>query len=311
MKKENQDASLAKIILVANLYYMNGFSQDRIAKMLQVSRPWVSKLLSKATELGLVEIRVNASMSENRELSDKLRLKYGLKYASVVEEEEGSYNNSAAAAANYFMSRLHSKTIVGAGWGNSVSRMISEMPEIQIPDVQIIPIAGSFGTSMEMMPNYTAIQIAEKIGGTSVPLHAPAFCSSDEEYEAIRLNKVFADIMEQAEQADVMVVGIGAMNKDLTDRMGIFTKEQIEELRKAGAVGDIALNYIDAEGKRVETSASKRIITTDISKTVKHGKEVIVYATGKEKVQAIRGALIGKYVSSLITSEETAIELLK
>lgn len=311
MKKENQEASLAKIVLVANLYYKNGFSQEQISKMLQVSRPWVSKLLTKAMELGIVEIRVNASVAENRELSDKIRLKYGLKYASAVADGGNGMDNPAAAAANYFVSQLHSDTVVGIGWGNSVSRIIEEMPEIQIPNVKIVPIAGSFGISVETMPNYVAMQIAKKIGGTTVPLHAPAFCSSDEEYETMRNNPVFSSIIKQAERADIVLVGIGALDDSIIDRIGVFTKEQVSELQNAGAIGDIAMNFIDANGTSVETDTSRRIISADLGKLVQNAKEIIVYAEGKEKVRAIHAALVGGYVTSFITSEETALELLE
>lgn len=55
-KKENADTMLDKIVLVANLYYKNKLSQQEIAKKLNISRPWVSKLLSRAEDLGIVKI---------------------------------------------------------------------------------------------------------------------------------------------------------------------------------------------------------------------------------------------------------------
>ena len=55
-KKENADNMLDKIVLVATLYYKNKLSQQEIAKKLSISRPWVSKLLSRAEDLGIVKI---------------------------------------------------------------------------------------------------------------------------------------------------------------------------------------------------------------------------------------------------------------
>jgi len=309
VKKENQDTSLAKIILVANMYYKNGFSQQQISQILQISRPWVSKLLSRAEELGVVEIRINSSIGENRELSDQLRNKYGLIYASAVSTKES--DNPAMSAANYFMSQLKPDTVVGVGWGKSISQLIDNLPEMQFPDVRIIPLAGSFGTSVETMPNYSAIQVASKLGGTVVPLHAPAFCTSDEEYEAMRTNPFFLDVLNQAEQADVVLVGIGALDGAFRERTGMFTEEQVQELHSAGAVGDIVLNFIDSQGKKVETEITRRIISADITKAARQAKNIIVFADGIDKVSAIRAALRGGFATSLITSEETARELLK
>lgn len=277
--------------------------------MLQISRPWVSKLLSRAEELGVVEIRVNSSIGENRELSDQLRSKYGLAYASAVSD--GDADNPAISAANYFMSQLKPDTVVSVGWGKSISRLIDNMPEIQISGVRIIPLAGSFGTSVETMPNYSAIQVASKLGGTAAPLHAPAFCTSDEEYKAMRSNPVFFDVLDQAERADVVLVGIGALDDTFRERTGIFTEEQVYELRSAGAVGDIVLNFINDKGEKIETETTRRIISADITKAARQAKNIIVFADGTDKVSAIRAALCGRFVTSLITSEETARELLK
>lgn len=309
MKKDNQDASLAKTVLVANMYYRNGFSQQQISEMLQISRPWVSKLLTKATELGIVEIRVNSSIGENRKLSDQLRSRYGLDYASVIADGEDYNDNLAISAVNYFLSRLKPDTVVGVGWGKSISRMIANMPEVRIPGSRIVPMGGSFGISIETMANYSAIQIAAKIGGTAVPLHAPALCSSAEEYEAIVSNPSVSNIRELGEQADVILVGIG--NLENAKKTGIFTEDQKKDLQSAGAVGDIVLNFIDNTGRKVETEMTRRIISMDIVKASRNGKEIIAFAEGIEKVSAIRAALEGKLITAFITSEQTARALLQ
>ena len=50
-KKDNTELMLDKMVLVANLYYRSKLSQQDIAQKLNISRPWVSKLLSRAEEL--------------------------------------------------------------------------------------------------------------------------------------------------------------------------------------------------------------------------------------------------------------------
>lgn len=309
LKKENQDASLAKIVLVANMYYRNGFSQQQISETLQISRPWVSKLLTRATELGIVEIRVNSSIGENRELSDQLRSRFGLRYASAVAMRDEHTDSPAISAVNYFLSRLKPDMVVGVGWGKSISRMIANMPEIRIPGIRVVPMGGSFGTSIETMANYSAIQIAEKTGGTAIPLHAPALCASNEEYEAITSNMAFSDIEQLMGQAELALVGIGAL--EATRQTGIFTAEQLSDLESADALGDIVLNFVNSAGERVETDMTRRIIAADMEKIARSDKEIIAFAEGIEKVRVIRAALEGKLISSLITSEETAVALLQ
>lgn len=309
MKKENQDASLTKIVLAANMYYKNGFSQQQISEMLQISRPWVSKLLTKATELGVVEIRVNSSVGENRELSERLCSKYGLAYASVIADGDDHNDNLAISASNYFLSQIKPNMVIGVGWGKSISRIIANMPEVRIPDIQVVPLGGSFGASIDTMANYSAIQIAEKIGGTAALLHAPALCASTEEYEAIASNPTFSDIQDRAEQADMILVGIGELES--AEQTGVFTADQIQDLKSAGAVGDIVLNFIDSMGQKVQTEMTRRIISTDIVKTAHYGKEIIALAEGSGKVCAIRAALEGELITAFFTNEETACALLQ
>ena len=310
MKKESQDASIAKVILVANLYYKNKFSQQQISKMLHISRPWVSKLLTRAEEMGIVEIHVNASIYENQELSEQLRIKYGLKYACAVVTDNGDIDSAAAAAANYFLSQLQPDSTASVGWGKSITRVIANMPNVYLPDVKIVPMAGSFGTTIETMPNYSAIQIAQKLGGTSVPLHAPAMCTTQDAYQALYSNPMFYDVLVQSQQADVILAGIGILDDTLAQRTGIFTDTQVHDLSSAGAIADLALNFFDANGAKIETELTRRIICTDYLQAMQAAKNVIVYAEGAEKVPAIRAALEGKWLTSLITNAETAKSLL-
>ena len=69
MKKiENNDAMLDRITLIATLYYKDKLSQQEIAKKLNISRPWVSKLLTRAEELGIVKIEIESRLCDKFQL---------------------------------------------------------------------------------------------------------------------------------------------------------------------------------------------------------------------------------------------------
>ena len=73
MKKlENNDAMLDRITLIATLYYKDKLSQQEIAKKLNISRPWVSKLLTRAEELGIVKIEIESPILGNTQLEQQL-----------------------------------------------------------------------------------------------------------------------------------------------------------------------------------------------------------------------------------------------
>ena len=91
MKKlENNDAMLDRITLIATLYYKDKLSQQEIAKKLNISRPWVSKLLTRAEELGIVKIEIESPILGNTQLEQQLCDKYQLEYASVIDNSDTS-----------------------------------------------------------------------------------------------------------------------------------------------------------------------------------------------------------------------------
>lgn len=65
---KNNDNTTERIILVATLYYKEKLSQQEIAQRLGVSRPWISKLLKKAEDMGLVKIEIQSPVFGNEHL---------------------------------------------------------------------------------------------------------------------------------------------------------------------------------------------------------------------------------------------------
>lgn len=190
-KLENNDAMLDRITLIATLYYKDKLSQQEIAKKLNISRPWVSKLLTRAEELGIVKIEIESPILGNTQLEQQLCDKYQLEYASVIDNSDTSKDYLSMAAVNYFISQIKPTDVIGVAWGNAVSRFIRHIHPLKFSDIQIVPLAGSFGASFDTLPNYNVIQLANLTGGKSHLLHFPAFCSSKEEYETLSSNPKF------------------------------------------------------------------------------------------------------------------------
>lgn len=118
MKKlENNDAMLDRITLIATLYYKDKLSQQEIAKKLNISRPWVSKLLTRAEELGIVKIEIESPILGNTQLEQQLCDKYQLEYASVIDNSDTSKDYLSMAAVNYFISQIKPTDVIGVARG--------------------------------------------------------------------------------------------------------------------------------------------------------------------------------------------------
>ena len=305
----SSDSMFHKMVLISNLYYKEKLSQHQIAKKLNISRPWVSKLLSRAEELGIVKIEVLSPFTNNVDMENALIKKYNLKYAGVIQNHSPSSDNVAFAAANYFISELRTKDIVGVGWGKSVSRLISKTPAVYFPEVQLIPLSGSFGNTLSVLPNYNTIQLAERINGIAKVFHTPMVCSQ-EEYRTFMVNKRTQAFLQMAEHANIILLGIGVFETSIVPQYGILEPNEIEELKQKNALGDVGLKYFDKYGNVVETEKTKLLIKADIIKASKNARTVIGIAEGLNKVNIIDVALSLNLFHAFFTDEQTASALL-
>jgi DNA-binding transcriptional regulator LsrR (DeoR family) len=89
----------------------------------------------------------------------------------------------------------------------------------------------------------------------------------------------------------------------------IFPDKERRLLGKRGAVGDICLRLIDAEGRAVPSDVDKRVIGVTLEQLARSDRSVGV-AGGPRKYEAIRAALLGHWVNVLITDQVTAERLI-
>lgn len=310
IKNASSDSMFYKMVLISNLYYKDKMSQQEIAKKLNISRPWVSKLLARAEELGIVKIEVLSPFVNNVAMENALMEKYHMKYVGVIQNDNSSTDNVAFAAANYFVAELHEKDVVGVGWGKSVSRLIAKTPSVYFPEVQLVPLSGSFGNTLSVLPNYNTIQLSEKLNGMAKVFHAPMVCSSQEEYQALISNEHTQKFLNMAENANIILLGIGVFETSIVPQYGILEQNEIEELKQKKAIGDVGLSYFDKYGNLVETQKTKKMIKTNIIKASKNARTVIGIADGINKVNIIDVALSLNLFTAFFTDEKTASALL-
>lgn len=311
LKSKASDPMLDKIILTAQLYYNNHFSQQEIADRLHISRPWVSKLLNKAQEMGFVKISIDTPISGIPSIEERLKERYPVSLIRVVKAPDQNHNYVALSAANYFVSQVQNNDTIGIGWGNAISQFIQELTPLNTKNVKVIPMAGSFGATFETLPNYSAIELAKKINGEAQTLHAPAFCSSKEEYETLAASESVHTVLDQAVHADIAIAGIGSFAASFLTRYNILSQEEIHQLQEKEAAGDILLRFLNAKGKPVETEWTRHTIRADIFEVKKHARKIIALAWGPEKSQIIHTVLSAHLVDAFFTDEKTALDLLE
>src|SRR5688572_29159761 len=109
---------------VAQLYYEQNLDQAEIAKRKGVSRSSVSRLLTEARELGVIEFRINFPIRRRQALEEQLAHFFDLETVYVLDTEhivaDQILNRLGRLAAMYVQPLINDETIIGVTWGRTV-----------------------------------------------------------------------------------------------------------------------------------------------------------------------------------------------
>jgi deoxyribonucleoside regulator len=97
--------------------------QERIAQIMKLSRPYVSKLLNAAREEGIVRIYVIDPLNIESSLEAEFRERFHLRKAVIVASEASTTDpleHIGESAARYLQDILEDNSIIGTSWGKTV-----------------------------------------------------------------------------------------------------------------------------------------------------------------------------------------------
>ncbi|MEN3202943.1 MAG: sugar-binding transcriptional regulator [Atribacterota bacterium] len=301
---------------VAKLYYYEDLTQDQIGEVLGLSRQKVSRLLRRAKEEGLVQIRILEDQENTKILGERLRERFGLRDVRVAttfsQEEDMVTKRVAQMAASYLRSIVEPYTSLGVAYGKTLFAMVPFLVPKPVPGFRVVQIMGGYGKLKgDVVAVELARALAQNFGGDAVYLLAPAFAKDAETRNALLGDERIARVLELAREVDIALVGIGGVTSSSTllDTGDIYPHE-VDELVAKEAVGNICGNFYDVAGREVACQADSRRISLTLWELQRIPK-VIGVAGGEGKLKAILGALRGKYVNVLITDDATALALLK
>lgn len=303
---------LAKI---ARLYYLEGLTQQSIANKLNISRTKVSRYLTKARSEQIAEIKINYPAEDFSSLEYQIEKKYRIKECIIVSTMESSETTIEAmgGSLNNLLSRiLKNESYIGIGWGKSLRELSRYINIMEKNDIKVVPMIGGLGkTGTGVHTNSVAKNIADRMGGISYMIHAPAVLDNREVKEIVEKDSNVSEIMEMASKIDTALIGISDLGMDSTlIKTGSFTEEDFKYLKGLGVVGDVNLIFIDQYGKHVPNKIDERIVRVPLER-LKKIDHVIGVAFGKRKLKVLLGALRGQIINVLFTDEETAREIIK
>ncbi|WP_426428674.1 sugar-binding transcriptional regulator [Staphylococcus equorum] len=297
------------MIKICKLYYQQELNQSKIAEIIGVSRPTVSKYLTLAKQKGIVEIKIN----ENNllELESQLEEKYNLKEVLCIKQTKHLKTKLGIAGSNYLMRKLSDDDIVAVSAGTTIDQVVKNLNSNnnKYPDVLFVPLVGGMGNaSMDIHANHIADSFSKILGAHNMLLHAPVVVDDLKSKQFIMKQKFVSQVTEKMKQATIAIVGIGA-NPEESTMVASYRNELSFTDIKDRAVGDIMYNFIDENGEKIDCEWNKRIISLSFDEYKKVPLKIGV-AGGENKEKAISAALNNNLIDVLVTDEITGAKLL-
>ena len=307
------------ITKVATLYHEQKLTQTDIARRLAISQVTVSRLLKRAKEHQIVRTTVIAVPGAFVELEAILERKFELTQVIIAESQsntdEAIQVAIGATAAYYLMTTLSSGETIGvSSWSASILAMVDQMhPVRKIERCRVVQVLGGLGNpAAEAHANHLVTRLARLVNGEPCFLPAPGLVGAASSVNVLLRDPYIHQTIHLFRKLTVALAGIGSMEPSslVASSGNVFSREELEEIRDHGAVGDICLRFYDANGREIRHRLGKRVIGIDLE-TFGRVPRAIGIAGGSRKFAAILGALRGKHINVLITDQFTAAELAK
>ena len=192
-------------------------------------------------------------------------------------------------------------------WGRAMHEFVEQLAKderlrsLSFQNVKVVPFLGTPGAIQSDSWNTTTYSntLATKVGNllhcASYNLSAPMYVEGTKEKELIESIDEIAKVLHMAETAD---------------KAEIRTKEEYKELVRKGAVGEIVGRIYDKNGQTVDEDLKRKMVGISLDKIAKIPVRVGM-SYGKDKIEAIKGAIAGGLVNVLVTDVPTAELLLK
>lgn len=299
------------LIKVAEYYYTNNMTQQQIADKLNISRVKVSRVLSKAKKMGLIEVRIKYPINSHVQMEKKYESIFNLKEAIIISSKynskEQAFNEVAIFAAQYLTENIKDGDILGVSWGKTLKK-ITKYLQYCGKKIEIIQLLGNTGpntlSSYQNINNFSKAFISEYF---LIP--TPAMVDNKEIKKMIMSDSKIIEIFKKLNSVTFAITSIGNFSKNATFvSSGFLSDSDLKVLAESKAVGDYCGIFYDINGHVCKTTVSERVIGIDFEK-LKKIPNVIGIASGLEKAEAILGALRTGGINILITDEITALEV--
>ena len=299
-----------RMAYIARRYYLEDQKQSDIARELGISRPLVSRILSEARELGVVEITIHDPEAETAGLLERLRQTGAIQGGILVEdgEDNDATNQLLSKGAVELLQQLGTRRL-GVGWGYLIGQLVTWLEKHPQPDSPITDICPLVGNASIPARNYQSNEnvrlMAQQLGAMPHFLYLPALPESLEEKQLLCSTEIYRRIDQEWQQLDTALVNLGdyPSSPDFASlvRYGNLLQQQ-------HACGRMLVYYYNEAGTVIQSEQDFAIQIP--METLKRCPRIIGVCSANTSVKALRGALQSGFLTHIVTRADLVKTLL-
>ena len=306
---------------VAWLYHNRQVRQRDIAQRLGISQSRVSRLLVQAESSGIVQTVVVTPEGLHTDLEEKLEQRYDLREVHVYDVAPGTSDEHelVESLGQLLAARLQSQPldadVIGfTSWSRSLRATVAALQPLRASTRYVVELLGDVGPAAIQHEAADATrQLAALTSAQPLFMRLPGVVPNQQVRETLLAYDADArralDLLDHLEMA---LVGIGTCEiiEPLVTGDNFFTSEQFAYATQLGAVGQVNLRFIAADGTPVLSELDDLVVGVTLEQ-LHRTRRVLAVAGGPSKYLAIRAALLGGWVNALVTDLATAEFLLE
>jgi DNA-binding transcriptional regulator LsrR (DeoR family) len=309
------DDETALAARAAWLHFAGGKTQGEVAALLGVQSTKAHRLIAKARSDGLIRVFVEGPIAGCIALEEQLKDLFGLSFCEVVPNiDEGALplRTLGMAGARYIRSLIESDhhELIGIGHGRTLAMAADYLPSIETKSTHFVSLLGGLTRRFSASPFDVVHRLAERTGAEAYIMPVPFFANTVKDRQVLESQIGVSDVIAMARRATLYIAGIGEVDfKSFIATGGMVGEDDVDEVRKAGAVGEILGQFFREDGSHVANAVSDRALAPRLNELKSH--KIVALAGGTAKTQAMRAILASRLLDGLITDEATAKRLVK
>lgn len=293
----------------AKLYYVDDLNQEAVATALGTTRSNVSRMLQAARKQGIIKFHVNHPLTRQTGLEQQLLETFGIDEAVVLAADPDVHvmERTGELAARWLAQAVRDGQTIAVAWGRSLRATADQLQVDRAYDVNVEPLSGDVHGDPRVSTHELVAQFATRFGGQYAYLHAPVVADSPKAIAELRDDSHIAYRLEAARNADMALVGVGAVGHGYSSFVtgsNVLTEEERLELTRLEPAGDIVGRFFDVGGKEVGPLRD-RVVGLDLAELTAI-PVVVGIAPGPQKARALWAALRGRLLDVVICDQSAA-----